>query len=602
MKEKTKYNSIQNTLWILKKAWAYCRPIIFFFALITLMETARNLSLLWAGPLILGKIEEGASIASLVKVILFVSGSLFVIYGIWQYGYEAASMKFNMVGRKLDEELLVKQCATAFPNTLDAKAVRLRERAASVVGGPSESNPSVFLYTLIDFCWTLLSFGTIIALLSRVSIVLIFTSIASVLINYFAVHRADNWRYARREEEGRYKSHLSYIDRMAESVTLAKEIRIFGFAGWLSNVHASAMRVYEDFVSRAKGRQLAADIVTAVMSVGCNATAYVFLGVRALRGEMSAAEFLLCFTAVDRFGGWATQFMKALITIHRIGLDISALREYLDLEEPFLFEGGASVPNADRYELRLDNVSYRYPQAENDILSHVNLTIHAGEKLAVVGLNGAGKTTLVRVLAGLLDPTGGKVLLNGHDIREFNRREYYRLFSSVFQDFSVLEATVAENVAQCPQEEADREKVLRCIELAGLNEKLVSLRKGIDTPVGRHISEGGVLFSGGETQRLMMARALYKAGPILLLDEPTAALDPLAEDDIYRRYNEITKGKTALFISHRLASTRFCDRILYIADGGIAEEGTHEQLMKLDGRYKELFDIQSRYYREGVEF
>ena len=232
----------------------------------------------------------------------------------------------------------------------------------------------------------------------------------------------------------------------------------------------------------------------------------------------------------------------------------------------------------------------------------MNLTVRAGEKLAVVGLNGTGKTTLVRLLAGLLDPTEGRVLLNGRDIREFDRREYYALFSAVFQDFSVLNATVAENVAQCPDVEADRVRVRRCLALAGLAEKIAALPKGLDTPVGREVYEGGALFSGGETQRLILARALYKDGPFLLLDEPTAALDPLAEDDIYKKYNAMTEGKTALFVSHRLASTRFCDRILFVADGGIAEAGTHEELLKRSGRYKELFDIQSRYYREGVEF
>ena len=172
---------------------------------------------------------------------------------------------------------------------------------------------------------------------------------------------------------------------------------------------------------------------------------------------------------------------------------------------------------------------------------------------------------------------------------------------SVFQDFSVLDVTVAENVAQT-WKDIDRRRVDECISLAGLTEKISSLPNGIDTYVGREVWDDGVLFSGGETQRLMLARALYKDGPILVLDEPTAALDPLAENDIYMKYNDMTAGKTAMFISHRLASTRFCDRIIFIADGGIAEEGTHDVLLKKKGKYAELFEIQSRYYREGRDF
>ena len=218
-----------------------------------------------------------------------------------------------------------------------------------------------------------------------------------------------------------------------------------------------------------------------------------------------------------------------------------------------------------------------------------------------MGLNGAGKTTLVKLLCGLLDPTEGAVLLDGQDIRQFNRRDYYALFSAVFQEFSVLAATVAENVSQAVGG-GDKEKVRACLDKAGLTEKIDSLPKGIDTQVGREVYEDGVLFSGGQTQRLMLARALYKDGPVLLLDEPTAALDPIAENDIYLKYNEMSAGKTSLFISHRLASTRFCDRIIFVADGDIAEEGTHDELMQKGGGYAKLFEVQSRYYREGREF
>ena len=231
----------------------------------------------------------------------------------------------------------------------------------------------------------------------------------------------------------------------------------------------------------------------------------------------------------------------------------------------------------------------------------MNLTIHPGEKLAIVGLNGAGKTTLVRLLCGFFDPTEGHVLLNGRDIREFNRREYYQLFSAVFQEFSVLDVTVAENIAQTV-ENINYEKIHDCIEKAGLSALIQELPKGLDTHVGKEVFLDGVLCSGGQTQRLMLARALYKDGPILMLDEPTAALDPIAENDIYMKYNDMTQGKTSIFISHRLASTRFCDRIIFMADGTIVEQGTHESLLAQDGEYAKLFEVQSRYYQEGRDF
>ena len=198
-------------------------------------------------------------------------------------------------------------------------------------------------------------------------------------------------------------------------------------------------------------------------------------------------------------------------------------------------------------------------------------------------------------MCGFVDPTEGRVLLNGRDIRAYNRRDYYQLFGAVFQDFSMLAASVAANVAQ-RVDAIDMERVKRCVALAGLTEKIESLPQGYDTLLGREVYEDAPELSGGELQRLMLSRALYKNAPLILLDEPTAALDPLAESDMYSRYNELTQGRSAVYISHRLASTRFCDRILLIDGGALAEEGTHDQLMAAGRQYARLYEIQSRYY------
>ena len=313
---------------------------------------------------------------------------------------------------------------------------------------------------------------------------------------------------------------------------------------------------------------------------------------------MPASEFLLYFTAVSGFTSWVTGILSNFSQLHKESIALSRVQEYLHVDEPFKFAEGIEPPQADAYALTLEDVSFRYPGTEKDVLTHVNLTIRPGEKLAIVGLNGAGKTTLVKLLCGFYDPTEGRVLLNGQDIRDFNRTKYYELFSAVFQQFSVMDVTIAETVAQSV-DGIDMDKVALCLDKAGLTEALAKFPEGVNTHIGREVYLDGVMLSGGQTQRLMLARALYKDGPILVLDEPTAALDPLAENDIYMKYNEMTTGKTSVFISHRLASTRFCDRILFIADGGIAEEGTHDELLALGGAYAKLFEVQSRYYKEG---
>ena len=233
-------------------------------------------------------------------------------------------------------------------------------------------------------------------------------------------------------------------------------------------------------------------------------------------------------------------------------------------------------------------------------VSNVSMTINEGELIGLIGPNGAGKTTLVKLICGLLSPSEGRVLLNGDDISDFNRNKYYELFSAVFQDFSILDVTIAEEIAQC-KDNIDYQRIKECIDYAGLSDTIDKLPKGLNTHIGREVYLDGVLLSGGQMQRLMLARALYKNGPILLLDEPTAALDPLAESEIYQKYSDMANNKTSLFISHRLASTRFCDRIILIKDGGIKEEGSHEDLLKLNGEYAKLFEVQSRYYKQGKE-
>ena len=278
------------------------------------------------------------------------------------------------------------------------------------------------------------------------------------------------------------------------------------------------------------------------------------------------------------------------------------VREFLEWPEGFQLTGGDPIPDAvnGTYELQLEHVTYRYPGAAEDTIHDLSLTLHRGEKVALVGLNGAGKTTLVKLLCGFLDPTQGTVRLNGVDIRKLNRRAYYKLFSAVFQEFSLLEATVAENVAQ-QVEGIDEEKVWQCLENAGLSDAVRALPQGLKTHLGRSIYDDGTELSGGQTQRLMLARALYRDGAVLVLDEPTAALDPITESEIYLKYSEMTQGKTSLFISHRLASTRFCDRIILLENGSIAEEGSHESLLQRGGSYAKLFSVQRRYYEEGGE-
>ena len=251
----------------------------------------------------------------------------------------------------------------------------------------------------------------------------------------------------------------------------------------------------------------------------------------------------------------------------------------------------------DTLEIVFDHVSFRYPHAEKNVFTDLNFTIHAGERLAIVGVNGAGKSTLVKLMTGLFAPTEGHIYINGVDIKEIQKEELYELYSAVFQEVNVLAFTIRENIG-CQARTVDDARVQTALEKVGLWSKVEALEAGLDQMMLKVIDENGTDFSGGERQKLSIARGLYKDAPMVIMDEPTAALDALAEAEIYENFSSLVEGKTAVYISHRLASTRFCDKIALFDAEGLEEYGSHEELMEKKGKYYDMFVVQGKYYQE----
>ena len=272
---------------------------------------------------------------------------------------------------------------------------------------------------------------------------------------------------------------------------------------------------------------------------------------------------------------------------------IASTLEYLNLEAEKT--KGDSFTEMTKGVIEFRNVSFRYPGTKELVLDHVSLKIEPSEKIAVVGKNGSGKTTLVKLLCRLYEPEEGEILWNGKNIREYDLREWQKIFAIVFQDYSLLSLTLGQNVAASEQYEAERAKEV--LQLAGFGERLNKLKKGLETVVYPEYEQDGVSFSGGEEQKIAIARAIYKGGQICILDEPTAALDPVSESRVYESFDEIVKGKTAVYVSHRLSSCKFSDRIFVLDNGKIAESGTHEALLSKNGLYAQLWQAQAQYYK-----
>lgn len=595
---KPKYNLWQNTGFMLRTSRKYAKSVFPLCIVLALLSAGKSVAELLIAPAILNKIELSASLGSVVFTIAAFALVLMLLSGLRSYvDTNALFGRIAVRSQGIYLSISRKYAKTSYPNLLNTDFLALGEKASAACSANSEASEAIWT-TLTDLMTSCIGFVVYLALLTNLNLWLAALVAATTAVSYFASKRINEWGYLHRSEELELTKRIEYANKTATSREFAKDIRMFGLRGWLEDLWGSTMRLYSAFCAKRERKYIWANIIDIVLTFLRNGIAYAFLIGITVKNGLPASQFLLYFAALSGFAQWVVEILDKLSVMHKQSLDISTIREFLDWNEPFDLNGGERIafePNK-QYEIRLDDVSFRYPKADKDTLSHINLTVHPGEKLAIVGLNGAGKTTLVKLVCGFLDPTEGRILLNGEDIRKFNRNDYYALFSAVFQEFSVLDVTVKENVAQCV-DGIDETRVWQCIDKAGLTEKIRSLPKGIETHLGRRVFKDGVEFSGGQTQRLMLARALYKNAPILVLDEPTAALDPIAENDIYQKYNDMTHGRTSFFISHRLASTRFCDRIIFVDGGKIAEEGTHNELLKNGGGYAYLFEVQSKYYR-----
>lgn len=610
-KTKPRYNSVQNVWWLIRRSLrdeagmdgkSTGRSVVPVAVGEILCAVVLATLELFCAPAVLRQVENGRLSGLLLTVAVF-CGGLMSMNALLRYleNIHLFARVFVRIG--VINDINRKFCRTSYAHIEQPDFVAAADLASEQCG--SNDGPMEGVWnTVVHVCTHALNFLISLFLLVKLEPVLLAVTVGAAVLGHLGELAADRWLVGWQPEEQRFIHRVAYFERRVKDVTLAKDIRIFGMKAWLNHLYDDAMGQLRDGYKTYQLHLFWGDLVSLLLGLIRTGAAYAWLIGALLSGKTDAAGFLLYFGAVSSIAGGLSGLFNELENLHAQSIRISQVREWLETPEPYRFEEGGDIPvPADgRYTIELKDVSYRYPGAEKEMFSHLNLTVVPGEKLAVVGLNGAGKTTLIKLLCGFLDPTGGAVLLNGVDIRTYNRRQYYALFSAVYQKISVLAASVAENVAQeADSKKIDRARVADCLSKAGLAAFIGTLPHGVDTLLRRDVYLDGVQLSGGQEQRLMLARALYKDAPLLVLDEPTAALDPLAESDIYQKYGQMTQGRTALFISHRLASTRFCDRILLIEDGKIAESGTHDELLKRGGSYATLFAVQSKYYQTDFD-
>ncbi|MBU5473437.1 ABC transporter ATP-binding protein [Roseburia sp. MSJ-14] len=400
------------------------------------------------------------------------------------------------------------------------------------------------------------------------------------------------------EEENKKWKKYSYLCEEITNVKNEKDIHMYHASDWFINSMKKLQGEIMYFVHKARIGYFGVDICQLLFAGIRDGVAYGYFILQMMHGNITLPELLLYLGVVAGFSGWMEQIFESIRTMMENKPIMDNYRDFIEFGMEDTTGKTGKIASGSKHEIRLEHVSFTYPGKEEPSIDDVSLTISPQEKIALVGMNGAGKSTLIKLICGLYQPQKGKIYMDGVDVTTIPKEHYFEEFSVVFQEVFSFAFSLADNVTCQVPEEQEKDRMITCLKQAGLMERVERMPKGLETVLGKELSRKGVLLSGGEMQKLMLARALYRNAPIVILDEPTAALDPIAESRMYEKYYSFTKDKMSIFISHRLSSTRFCDRILFLQDGRIVEEGSHESLMKQQGAYAEMFQVQAHYYQE----
>lgn len=597
-KRKPKYGLFSCVGYIYRLLWQSERKLVFSGILTVPVSLALSALTLYTPSIMLSALEKSGRFSQAALVIIgllfaqllcSISDNVITTKSFYMEMYVLNHMKLRWETYLRDRDRYL---------GYDPEVQKWNERAQNASGDNHTAGvhfPKYFTDMLSEILKFLL-FGTVISLLHPLIILLLAAGCAlnAVMGKW---ERRRNWE--ERDVRNDLEKKINCISwSISQDLSYAKDIRLYGMKGFLHERLMGLLTLSLGERRKMERRAILTALVNYLVVFVRDGAAYAFLIAEAVRGSMDAASFVLYFSAITSLSGVMGSILEIINKVSEGAMQVSDFREAMEIEGRLNRGAGIPIPQ-EPFSITFRNVSYQYPEGEKRVLENVSFHIKAGEKIALVGPNGAGKTTLTKLMCGLLLPDEGEILLNGHSLYEYNRDEMYSLFGIVPQQFNLLPASIAQNIAAAEEAEIDRDRVDNCIRLAGLTEKIASLPKGADTPLSRELYEDGVELSGGEKQKLLLARLLYKAPLCMILDEPTAALDPIAEDRMYRNYHQIASNATSIFISHRLASTRFCDRIFLLDGAGIAEVGTHDELMADGGKYRELFELQSRYYREG---
>lgn len=552
---------------------------------------------------VLAELEQKASISHFILTLGTISVAMLTGLYIKDMIMVRMQNANALLHRELQMDYIKKLLYTEYKYLENKEYLTLRDRAKSIIysvyshPGTTEDYIGMFLIKIAKTAAQVLIIVVYLSWLFRLSPGLLFFVVGIVLVIGLMSVSSGKKKQEYEEKAGLAWKKAQYINERIGDFSYAKDIRLYSMQGWLSGV----MEKYMGLRLHYKKCSLFSEGIWSALrflAVGIEElVVYGYLIYEVLQGRLVASDFVLYAGMVGVLAQNMIDVAANFTSLYSISLGFKRVKAFLEFGENINIE---ELPlHTEKVALELEHVSYRFAGCDEEILKDIHFKVATGDKIAVVGLNGAGKTTLMKLICGLLEPTEGRILLNGRDMKNMSSEERYSWFSCAFQDVSFLPVSILENISMSNKKDTDKKRVKDCLKKAGILEKIEKLSEGLDSLMEKDINENAVDFSGGERQKLVLAKALYRDTSILILDEPTAALDPLAENEMYQKYAGFSKNKISFFVSHRLSSTSFCDKILLINEGRIQEMGTHEELLEKNGLYAEMFRLQGHYYQKA---